>query len=101
MADKTTTNFPKMGTEAATSWENISARASTSLRTPRQGYSMVEAATAGARRQIQERLGHKGAITAQMVHQNSPEASATQRNTYTVPSKAGNRDFWDKRNRGV
>lgn len=100
MADKTTTNFPKMGTEAATTWENVSGRASIGLRTARPGYSMVEAATAGSRRQIQERLGHKGAIQARMVYENSPEAGGV-RNTYTVPSKAGNRDFWDKRNRGV
>ncbi|MFI6495944.1 hypothetical protein [Nonomuraea typhae] len=98
MADKTTTTFPTMGMEAATTWENISSRASTSLRTPRRGYSMVEAATAGSRRQVYERLGHKGAITAQMVHQNAPEAGATLRNTYTVP-KAGSQ-FWAKRKYG-
>ncbi|MEV4575982.1 hypothetical protein AB0K16_22320 [Nonomuraea jabiensis] len=99
MADKTTTSFPKMGMDAL-AFSNTSAKASTSLRTPRKGYSMVEAATAGSRRNIKESLGHKGAIVPKMVYGNSPEAGSTQRNVRTVPNKAGLGDFWAKRGYG-
>ncbi|GAA2321927.1 hypothetical protein GCM10010149_88780 [Nonomuraea roseoviolacea subsp. roseoviolacea] len=99
MADRTTTQFPKMGDDAR-NWENISVKASTDLRTPRKGYSMVEGAFANHRAQRFERGGHKGAIQARVSYPNSPEAGATQHNTRTVPSSKGNTDFWAKRNLG-
>lgn len=99
MADKIVTTFPKMGMDAL-QVHNTSARASTDLRTPRKAYSMVEAATAGSRRNKLERLGHKGAIVPRMVYQNSPESGATQRNVYTMPKRSGLSDFWTKRQYG-
>ncbi|MDP9870413.1 MULTISPECIES: hypothetical protein [Streptosporangium] len=100
MADKTTTNFPKMGTEAATTWSNVSSRASQGLRTPRQAYSMVNDSLAGSRRNILERLGHKGAVQVRYSYPNSPESAATGRNVYLLPPSTGNRQFWDKRQYG-
>ena len=99
MADKTTTSFPTMGQDAL-AFVNTSARADTSLRTPRQAYSMVEAATATHRSQKFERGGHHGAIQATMCYPNSPEHSATQRNLKIMPNKTGLSDFWAKREYG-
>ncbi|MEV4454414.1 hypothetical protein [Microbispora sp. NPDC049633] len=100
MADKTSHNFPKVGTSVATNWTNTSGNPQRGTLVPKHGPSMVEAALAGNRRNVLERLGHKGAVQVPMYSQNAPEASATQRNVYTVPSKAGLSDFWAKRQYG-
>lgn len=88
-----------MGQDAL-AFVNTSARADTSLRTPRKAYSMVEGATAKHRSQKLERMGHKGAITATMCYPNSPEHSATQRNLKIMPNKTGLSDFWSRRQYG-
>ena len=48
---------------------------------------------------LSESNGPKCTIVASLYKPNAAEASATQRNTYTVPSKAGVGDFWQERAR--
>lgn len=101
MADKTTTNFPKMGPYPSQA-EFYSLRGTPSPNTTqvKKGHSkggMLEAATARPRRGIQERLGAKLAPQATLYTPNAAEAAATQRNVVTVPSRVGSRDFYDRR----
>lgn len=99
MADKTTTNFPKMGTSQSKA-VNVSGAPSKNTKPVRkkgaQGGS-PEPATASHRQGVQERLGFKGAPQAAMSYPNAPEASLTQRNVRIVPSAVGNRDFYLRR----
>jgi len=88
-----------MGDEAR-NWSNISAKASTSLTTPRQSYSMVEGVFANHRKPRYERMGHKGAIQARVSYPNAPESAATLSRTRTVPNAKGNQDFWAARQYG-
>jgi hypothetical protein len=48
---------------------------------------------------LPESGGPKCTIVATLYKANAAEASATQRNTYLVPSKAGVGDFWQERSR--
>lgn len=48
---------------------------------------------------LNEGDGPKCSIQATLYKPNAAEASATERNTYVVPSKAGVGDFWSERAR--
>jgi hypothetical protein len=48
---------------------------------------------------LSEGDGPKCTIVASLYKPNAAEASATQRNTYLVPSKAGVGDFWSEKAR--
>lgn len=63
-------------------------------KTGEQKGGMIEAATATHRANVAEKLGATGHPTATLYAQNAASASATLRNTYVVPSRAGNGDFY-------
>lgn len=102
MADKTTTNFPKMGT-ANSKPVNRSGEPSSNT-TPVRKKNSVSAspapATASHRQGVQERLGFKGAPQVTYCYPTAPEASQTFRNVRLMPSAVGNRDFYAKRQYG-
>ncbi len=52
-----------------------------------------------ANKKMPETGGPKCEVVATLYHQNAAEASAQQRNTYLLPSKAGVGDFWAERSR--
>lgn len=102
MADKTTTKFPTMGTEAATV-TNVSGTTVSGTLVPKSGNAKGgagEPATANARSGSIERNGFKGAPQVNHVYANAPEASQTFRNVRLVPSAVGNRDFYARRQYG-
>lgn len=99
--DRTITSFPKMDISMATQFTNASG-ASSSYTTPVQrknskGGSPYPEKTKRNKSNHQERLGAKLAPQATMSYPNSPEHSATLRNTRIVPAKTGLRDFYNKR----
>lgn len=101
--DKTTTNFTKMGTSAATTVDNLSAAPSKNTKpVPRKTTvsGAPQPATASIRKHVLERNGASYTPTATLYAQNAAEASATQRNTVVVPSALGNRDFYLRRRYG-
>lgn len=99
--DKTITTYPKVGTSVATDWVNRSAVSARGEMVSRRAYtSMVQDALAIPRRNVHERLGHQGAITARISYPNTEYSGQTLRNTYTVPSRTGLSDFWDTRRYG-
>lgn len=103
MADKTTTNFPKMGTSNATA-VNVSGAASPNTRfVPRkntQGGGDPSVGTKSNRQGSLERNGFKGAPQVNHCYPNAPEAANVQRNVRIVQSAIGNRDFYLKRQYG-
>lgn len=102
MADKTTTNFPKMGKSMARA-KNVSGAPSKNTKQVRKKSTVSaqpEAATAAHRQGGLERLGFKGAPQTTMGYPTAPEAALTQRNVRIVPSAVGNRDFYLKRQYG-
>lgn len=102
MADKTTTNFPKMGKSMAQA-NNVSGAPSKNTKPVRKKNSKGgsgEPATASHRQGTQERLGFQGAPQTTMSYPNAPEAAQVLRRVYTVPSSLGNRDFYLKRQYG-
>lgn len=96
-----TGNRPTMGTSVAST---VNARQPEKGRaTKKSGNAkggMLEAATAAHRAGIQEREGASYAPRAILYAANAPEAAQTQRNVVTVPSAAGNRDFYLNRRYG-
>lgn len=102
MADKTTTNFPKMGTEAAYA-NNVSAAPSpNTTAVPKHGGvgGSSEGASASIRPHVMERNGFKGAPQMTLAYNTAPEAGQTYRNVRLVQSAVGNRDFYNKRQYG-
>lgn len=102
MADKTTTNFPKMGTSNARA-NNVSGAPSKNTKPVKKKNSKggsAEPATASHRQGTLERLGFKGAPQTTMSYPTAPEASQTFRNVRIVPSAVGNRDFYLRRQYG-
>jgi hypothetical protein len=102
MADKTTTNFPKMGTSNARAVNQSAAPSKNTKRVKKKSTvsAKPEAATAAHRQGSLERLGFKGAPQTTMGYPTAPEAAQTQRNVHIVPSAVGNRDFYLKRQYG-
>lgn len=96
-------NFPKMGTEAA-SVNNVSGApsANTTLISKKGNAKggAPDASTKANRKGVLERNGFKGAPQATISYPNAPEANATLRNVRLVPSAIGNRDFYLKRQYG-
>lgn len=93
--EKTTTSFPKMGTSAAQGIRSAQVVKGKSVKkTGNSKGGMLEGATASHRANIQERLGAKLAPSAVLYAPNAAESSLTQRNVYTVPSRAGTGDFY-------
>lgn len=102
--DKTTTNFPKMGTVNGVA-VNVSAAPSGNTKPVKKygegvGGMIQNALYEGVRRNMQERGGAKLTPQTRMVAETNPEAGANLRNTKLVPSAIGNRDFYDKRKFG-
>jgi hypothetical protein len=100
MADKTTTTFPKMGTEAAYA-NNVSGAPSRNTKPVAKNGNAKggagEPATAANRQDVLERNGFKGAPQMKHSYPTAPEAGLTQRNVRLVRSAIGNRDFYDRR----
>lgn len=97
---KTTTTFPKMGTEAAHAVAAADYSPNLKFRprgTTAGGSMPPDAGTAGSRTGQQERLGATFAPKVLMSSPQAPEAGQNLRNTRLVPSAVGNRDFWLKR----
>lgn len=102
MADKTTTNFAKMGTSQSRA-NNVSGAPSPHTKPVRKKSTVSakpEAATAAHRQGQLESLGFKGAPQTTMSYPTAPEASQTLRRVRIVPSSLGNRDFYLKRQYG-
>lgn len=103
MADKTTTNFAKMGTAAA-AVKNVSGAPSKNTKPIKKSAhskgGSAEPATANARQGVLERNGFKGAPQTTLYAPNAAEASATLRNVRVMPSAIGNRDFYFRRQYG-
>lgn len=82
------TNFPKMG-RAVASPRNISAKPSPNTKTVARAGSGVggalESVLAPSRRHTQERLGNIGVPQTGFAPKEDPAASATLRNTRTLP----------------
>lgn len=101
---QSTGSFPTMGTTVATSvGESQSAHPQRGILRPRRAggpTGMLEAATAGHRKGIQERLGAKQHPTVALYAANAAESSLVQRNVRTVPAAVGNRDFYLRRQYG-
>jgi len=98
MADRTITEYPTMGTSAATSWRNQSGKATMGTLVARHSSGgMVDAVLHPPRRSVHERLGFVGGIQMRHAYPNVPEAGLTQRNVRTMPNRHGLRDFWAKR----
>lgn len=101
--DKTTTNFTKMGTSAA-SVKNVSGAPSKNTKAIRKSAhskgGSAEPDTAVARKGVLERNGFKGAPQTTLYAPNNPESSLTMRNVRVMPSAVGNRDFYLRRQYG-
>lgn len=95
-------NFPTMGTSAATSTENLSgAPSANTIPVPRKNSQAGPVEGSGGHRQgVLERNGFKGAPQVNTVYPNSPEAANVFRNVRLVPSAKGNRDFYARRAEG-
>jgi hypothetical protein len=95
-------NFPKMGTEAASANNVSGAPSANTTLVPKQGSSggAPDASTKGNRQGVLERNGFKGAPQTAISYPNAPEAANTLRNVRLVPSAVGNRDFYLKRQYG-
>jgi len=103
MTDKTTTNFAKMGTEAA-AVTNVSGAPSKNTKpikkTAHSKGGSPEAATASHRQGVLERNGFKGAPQTTLYTPNNQESAQTFRNVRLMPSAIGNRDFYLRRQYG-
>lgn len=102
MADKTTTNFPTMGTENA--YPRLPGLGSdkTTL-VPKSGNAKggsSEPATASNRGGVLERNGFMGAPQVRHSYPNAPEAAQTMRNVRIVRPSIGRSQFYDKRQYG-
>lgn len=101
MADKTSTNFRKMGTDAAYATNQSGAPSANTILAPRHNtQSGSDGATASHRQASLERNGFKGAPQVNHVYPQAPEASNVQRNVRLMPSAIGNRDFYLRRQYG-
>lgn len=102
MADKTTTKFPTMGTEAAQANNVSGAPSSNTMPVAKKGSAggATEGATASVRPHALERNGFKGAPQMKHSYPEDPSASQTFRNVRLVPSAIGNRDFYLRRQYG-
>jgi hypothetical protein len=101
MADKETTKFPTMGTDAAYA-ENLSGAPSANTKpVPRKNTQAGPVPGSKANRKgTLERNGFQGAPQVTYEYPNAPEAQSTQRNVRLVPSAKGNRDFYARRQEG-
>lgn len=101
MADKTTTNFPKVGTINANATNVSGAPSRNTKPVPRKNTQAgTDGATANHRQGVLERNGFKGAPQINHSYANAPEASQTFRNVRLFRSAVGNRDFYSKRQYG-
>ena len=101
MADKTTTNFQKMGTDASQA-ENVSGAPSANTK-PVARKNTQAGPVPGAkanRKGVLERNGFQGAPQVNHVYPNAPEAAQVFRNVRLMPSAKGNRDFYARRQYG-
>src|SRR5205823_2072591 len=101
MADKTKTEFQKMGTDAAYA-ENISGAPSANTHpVARKNTQAGPVPGSKANRQAtMERNGFQGAPQVTYEYPNAPEAANVSRNVRLVPSAKGNRDFYARRAEG-
>ena len=101
MADKTTTEFQKMGTDSAYA-ENLSGAPSANTHpVPRKNTQAgAVPGTKSNRIGTLERNGFQGAPQVSYEYPNSPEAGNTFRNVRLMPSAKGNRDFYARRAEG-
>lgn len=104
MADKTRSQFPKMGDEWIT--ENLincsGNRSPYTTPVPRKTQGRGASPTGVKKNRnnngmIQEAHGPTFRPVTTLYKQNAAEASATQRNTRIVPAAVGDRDFWAAR----
>lgn len=106
MADKITTEFPKMGDSGIPdSVVNMSGDRSayTKLvgrKTEGRGASPTGVKKNRGRSMIHEANGPKGIPVATLYKPNAAQASDTQRNTKIMKPAMGDRDFWAKRQYG-
>lgn len=89
---------PTMGTSAAT-LGNVAKpiKGKSVKKTGEAKGGFLEAATASHKANIQERMGASLHPTATLYAANAAAANDVQRNTVTVPSAIGNRDFYLRR----